>query len=100
MALGARPVQLMAAALAQTGRVVLIGGATGLVATALIAKAIGDAWYLVPGEHSGLLYGVSTSDPVVLVASALGIAVVALSAGAIPARRVTRIDPVQALRAE
>lgn len=100
VALGATPRQLLMAALTQAGRVVVIGGAVGLLATWLIARAIGDAWYLVPGEHNGLLYNVATTDPLVLSSAALIIAIVALGSGAVPAARVTRVDPVQALRQE
>jgi ABC-type antimicrobial peptide transport system permease subunit len=70
------------------------------VATLAIARLMGDALYLVPGEHNGLLYGVSTTDPAMLASALAGIVLVALVAGAIPARRVGRVDPVLALRNE
>jgi len=43
------------------------------------------------------LFGVRASDPVVLVMAIAILALVALAACAIPARRATRIDPIVAL---
>ena len=100
LALGAHPVRLVGAALWQAGRLGLLGGSLGLVGMLLIARAIGNALYLVPGAHNGLLYGVTTTDPGTLAGAFLGVIVVALVAGAIPARRVARVDPVLALRSE
>ena len=100
LALGAHPAQLVRNTLMQSGRIGLAGGLLGLVATLGIARVIGNAWYLVPGSHNGLLYDVSTTDPITLVSSFLGIIVVAMVAAAIPAKRVGAVDPVQALRSE
>jgi predicted permease len=47
-----------------------------------------------------LVFGVSASDPVTLVAVAATLAVVALAASLVPALRALRLDPVKALRAE
>jgi predicted permease len=43
------------------------------------------------------LFGVSTADPVVLVAVTTGLALVAIAACALPARRATRVNPLLAL---
>lgn len=100
LALGAQRLQLVGVAFWHTGRIAVLGGSLGIVATLAIARAIGNALYLVPGSHNGLLYGVSTTDPGMLGAALMGTIAVAVVAGAIPARRVTRIDPVQALSRE
>jgi ABC-type antimicrobial peptide transport system permease subunit len=47
-----------------------------------------------------LLFGLSSSDPVVYLVSALLLVVVTLAASAIPAFRASRVDPGHALRAD
>jgi ABC-type lipoprotein release transport system permease subunit len=49
---------------------------------------------------SGMLYGVKAHDPLTFIAVALLLAVVALTAALVPARRATRVAPVVALRYE
>jgi putative ABC transport system permease protein len=49
---------------------------------------------------SGLLYGVTAADPTTFSLAVMTLLVVALLASYLPARRATRIDPVQALRLE
>lgn len=49
---------------------------------------------------SAILYEVSPSNPIVYILSALAVGGVAIVASYIPARRATRIDPMDALRQE
>jgi predicted permease len=67
--------------------------ALGLVLGYLVSLFLGEA-------IQGLLFDVTPSDPMTLV-SVLGVLfMVAILAGYLPARRASRLDPMQALRAE
>ena len=49
---------------------------------------------------SGMLYGVEPTDPLTLAGVSLLMAAAAVVAALLPARRATRVDPMEALRAE
>lgn len=100
LALGARSEALVRGAVLRSGRLAAIGAATGLTATLAIARLLGNALYLVPGEHNGLLYGVTTTDPAMLVSAVVGVLLVAIAAAAVPARRISQVDPAESLRSE
>jgi predicted permease len=89
MALGAHGGDVAGMIMRDTGRVVVAGIVVGLGA------AVG-----LTGVLQSMLYGVGTHDPVTFVAVPALIVVVALVAGAVPALRVTRVDPLISMRSE
>lgn len=97
LALGGRPAALIGEAVWQTARPALTGGAAGVAAMYVLARIIGNALYLVPGSHNGVLFGVTTTDPVTIVGAFVGLQLVAVIAAGLPARQITRIDPMRSL---
>ncbi len=85
---------------ARTSSVVwmLTGGGMKLVGSGLLVGLIAAA--ALSQLLSRLLYGVPALDPLTFVGVPVVLGVVALAASWIPARRVTRISPVGALRSE
>jgi predicted permease len=85
----------LAATPGQVRRLVLRNGFT----TALIGVAIGEGAAVI-GTRAlrGLVYGITTRDPVTFVSVGAVLALTALVASIVPALRATRIDPVAALR--
>jgi ABC-type antimicrobial peptide transport system permease subunit len=68
---------------------------------AMLGTAIGLAASLMLGRFlATLVYGVSIADPLVFVAAPAALLATAIAACVIPARRATRIDPLEALRYE
>ena len=88
-ALGARGPQLQALILRQGLRLVATGVALGLVG----ALALGAA-------ARSLLFNTEPTDPLTLASVAVVMLLSAVVACWIPARRATRVDPVEALRAD
>jgi putative ABC transport system permease protein len=72
-----------------------------VVTLTAIGVAIGIAGSLALGQMvRGFLYGVSATDPVSIIGCSLFLALVAILAGLIPARRASRLNPVSVLRSE
>jgi putative ABC transport system permease protein len=89
IALGALPVRVLRLVVSEGMRVGLIGIGAGLLG----ALAVGPAL-------SSLLYGVPVRDPVTFAGVAVVLALIALAACFIPARRAAKVDPMVALRYE
>jgi ABC-type antimicrobial peptide transport system permease subunit len=89
MALGAQRGSVYALILKQAGWLTLIGLALGLVGS-IVAGVL----------MRSLLFGVRSWDVSVLAAVAALLAVSALVASFIPARRAASVNPTEALRAE
>ena len=89
MALGAGTAQVRGLVLRQVAMMVLVGGIIGLAGATALGKAA-----------ESMLFQMSGADPVVMAAAAVLLALVALTAGYVPARRATQVDPMQALRYE
>jgi ABC-type antimicrobial peptide transport system permease subunit len=89
MALGARPADIARMVLGGTGRLVALGLAVGATLALALTRFI-----------ETLLYDVNARDPLTYAGVALVLALVALGAAWLPARRAARVDPMTALRAE
>jgi predicted lysophospholipase L1 biosynthesis ABC-type transport system permease subunit len=89
MALGADQRAVLGLVFSESLRLLLTGLAVGLVGALGLTRAL-----------SGLLYGVSASDPWSLLGSVLALGTVAAVATYLPARRAATVDPIAALRNE
>jgi len=89
MSLGADSGTVVKMVLKGAMALVAVGAAIGLALTAGLTQLIAQ-----------FLYGVSGTDPVTFVGVPGVLAAVALFAAYLPARRASKIDPVEALRAE
>ncbi|HEX6050795.1 MAG TPA: FtsX-like permease family protein, partial [Gemmatimonadaceae bacterium] len=89
MALGADAGRVRLMVLKQVGWMALFGGAIGIIGGLALEKT-----------SRSLLFGLDERDPMVVVVATVVLAVVALGAGYLPARRASKIHPMQALRYE
>ena len=89
VALGAKPAQIVGMVVAQNLRVVVIGLVLGMLAAVPTTRML-----------RGLLFQVQPNDPGTFAAIGVMLAVVAIIASYLPARRGTNVDPVVTLKAE
>jgi len=89
MALGAKHQDLIAMILKQAGALILTGLTIGVGAGIILAKVF-----------SSLLYDIEVFDPIAFIVAPAILTLVAFLASYIPARRVSKVDPIIALRCE
>ena len=89
MAVGARRGQVMWMILQDSLLLTTVGVLIGLPLAMLVGRAL-----------TASLYGMKPLDAVSYLLAVLGVAMVALVASAVPARRAASVDPMTALRAE
>jgi len=89
LALGAQRQDILRMILASGGRLATIGILAGLAASFGLTRFM-----------ASLLYGTQTSDPLTFAAVTAVLALVALAACTLPARRAAKVDPMVALRYE
>jgi len=89
MALGANRSAVLRMFLKRAMSQIVVGLVAGLVLALISGRLL-----------AGVLYGVTPSDPIALTAAVAVLALVALLAALLPARKATLVDPVIALRYE
>jgi putative ABC transport system permease protein len=89
VALGATSREILGLVLYGSLKPVVAGLGIGIVAAFGLTRLL-----------SGLVYGVSTTDPVTFISLPLLLGIVAFLAGLFPALRASRIDPLEALRVD
>ena len=89
MALGAQRGQVLSLVVSQGLKLAGAGVALGVVLAVVLSRAL-----------EGQLYGVAALDPLTFVAMATVLLGAAFLASYLPARRATKVDPLQALRYE
>jgi predicted permease len=89
MALGAQPRQVRLMVLRESGTMAIIGVAVGIAASIALARLV-----------RSMLFGLTPTDPAILIGTACLLFAMAVIAAYGPARRASRIDPMQALRHE
>ena len=89
VALGALPREILRLVLRQGALVAGLGITAGMLGALAVTRLL-----------SGLLFRTAPTDPLTLVGTALLLAAAAAVASAVPALRATRVDPVDALRAD
>ncbi|HEY9229620.1 MAG TPA: FtsX-like permease family protein, partial [Gemmatimonadaceae bacterium] len=89
LALGAQPGSLIALVVRHGGWMALAGIVVGVISARLLGRFA-----------ESMLFGVTPGDPLTYAGVAAVLALVAMAATLLPARRATRVDPALALRAD
>jgi len=100
MALGALRRDVMWLVLRRCSLLVLAGVSLGLLGAFALTRVLGSSLSDVGPGRTPLLFGVKALDPITFVVAPILLAVVAILACFLPARRATKIDPLVALRYE
>jgi predicted permease len=101
MALGARPIDVLRLVTWQGMKLALLGLAAGAIGCYGLTRLLAGGYFARNSwqtEMANRLYGVEGTDPVTFVAVASVLAIVALIACWLPARRAAKVDPIKALR--
>ena len=89
LALGARPARVLALVLGSAMRKVIAGIAVGVPLALLSSRLV-----------RGLIYGLEPTDTPTIAASVVLLLIGGVAAGALPARRAAKLDPVRAIHVE
>jgi predicted permease len=89
IALGARPASVSGRIVVQAVRLGVIGAVVGLIAALATTRVL-----------NSLLVGIGPNDPWILIIATAMVLIVVAVASFLPARRASRVSPVEALRAE
>ena len=89
MALGAGAGQVRRMVVGQGAKVVIFGVAIGIAVALATTKALGT-----------LLFGVAPLDITTFVAMSVSMIAVGMLASYVPARRASRVDPIESLRGD
>src|SRR6185503_12030612 len=89
MALGANSGNVRAMVLRNVAMMTLVGGVIGIIGAIFLGRAA-----------KSLLFELQGTDPWVIAGAVIALSAVSLAAGYLPARRASRVVPMQALRYE
>jgi putative ABC transport system permease protein len=89
LALGAQTRDVLSLVVKQGALLIAIGLVIGLIGAFAAMRVV-----------QSLLFGVTTKDPMTFISAAAVLAVIGLLACYLPARRATKVDPIEALRRE